>query len=159
MRRRALALLILDVCLDYIQRSPTAGGDEIGATPQHRLGVGSRQISKLLTHAPRGDCFECVDQLGQLHRGWVVHQQVNMIGIPVAFLQGCTSLLADLLGSPSKGFVVQVSQNLAPVFRHEDDMGVQQIGGMAPFLVLHTDNLCWVSLYDIRDFQGCTLTA
>ncbi|OWK35367.1 hypothetical protein PSOLE_46920 [Pseudomonas oleovorans subsp. oleovorans] len=66
---------------------------------------------------------------------------MNVIRFAVAFFERCIGLMADLAGGNSKGLVMQISQYLAPVFGHENYMGMEQIRRMAAFFVLHTDYL------------------
>ena len=82
---------------------------------------------ELLTQPPRGHAFEGVDQPGQGHVGWVVHEQVHMVGVAVELAQLRAETLAHLVHDLLVAGQYLVGECATPVLRDKDQMGMEVV--------------------------------
>lgn len=88
--------MLLDVLLHDFQRSAAAGCSKIGRAPKvvaPELALYLWEV--LLPQAATGDAFQAVHQLGKLHGGRILDEQMNMVVLAVHLLQHRVKLGAD----------------------------------------------------------------
>lgn len=115
--------LLLNVLLNDFQRSATAGGDKVGAAPEHGLAIDLvENVRKFFPEQPAGNSFEVVGH----HRGggFRIHfeQQVDMIGFAAHLNQAATPIIAEFFGDGMQPIEHGFIETFAPVFRDENEV-------------------------------------
>ena len=137
---RASTPLVLDVLCHDCQWCPTARSHEVRPAPKHRLGVGTPQVVELRSHPTRRYRLQGVDQLRKLHLGGVLDQQVYMITFTMTLTKLGLEVSANFASNLLEGFMVKLTENLTAVFRHEDNVDVEQVGAVTRLVdLVHTD--------------------
>jgi len=53
-------------------------------------------IWMLLPETTRGDALEAIDERGDCHLRWILHEEMHMVIFPIALHQDCLKVLTDL---------------------------------------------------------------
>jgi hypothetical protein len=117
--------LLLDVLTEDVERSPAAGGGKVAGGPEVALvGMGS-EFGELLTQQAAGDALEAVDEGRERELGRVGHQQMDVIGLPVAFRQMSAAFVADDREDVCQTLQVGGLEDRSSVLRYKDQVRMQ----------------------------------
>jgi len=75
---------------------------------------------------PGGHSLQRIHQFGELHRRWILDQEVNVVVLPIHLRQGCTEVLAHVGKHRSQVVQVLSGEDFPSVLRHKDQMSVDQ---------------------------------
>lgn len=96
------------------------------------------------------DSFGCVgldraDEGGQGEFGWVVDEEMDVVGFAVGFHECDPVTVAYLLGDVDDEFAYPVGDGVASVFGDEDDMGVKVVDHVSsgPVICCFVSHVCY----------------
>lgn len=123
--------LILDVLPKDLDRRAARRDDAVARRPQHCLAsVGSSESRELSAKPARGNRFEVVDEVGRPNSRRHVEQGMNVVGFARTLQERSTPCCAQVGEDRLASVECRSVENLAPVFRHENQVIHESIDGV-----------------------------